>query len=84
LILPADYVAQLAAAAAAAGAIMHGQFSCAQECLEAAGEWETAMALAVCAGDFQALRSMAAGVQVTEVGFLSTGMIVLRSCFVET
>jgi hypothetical protein len=43
---------------------MHGQFSCAQQCLEAAGEWETAMALAVCAGDFAALRSMAAGVQV--------------------
>lgn len=48
-----------------AGAIMHGQFSCAQECLESAGEWETAMALAVCAGDFGALRSMAAGLQVT-------------------
>jgi hypothetical protein len=43
---------------------MHGQFSSAQECLEAAGEWETAMALAVCAGDFVALRSMAAGIQV--------------------
>ncbi|KAF6258699.1 hypothetical protein COO60DRAFT_1088483 [Scenedesmus sp. NREL 46B-D3] len=49
--------------AAAAGAIMHGQFSCAQACLEGAGEWETAMALAVCAGDFAALRSMASGVQ---------------------
>eukprot|EP00878_Enallax_costatus_P005037 GHUV01005297.1.p1 GENE.GHUV01005297.1~~GHUV01005297.1.p1 ORF type:complete len:1446 (+),score=421.24 GHUV01005297.1:301-4638(+) len=49
--------------AAAAGAIMHGQFSCAQECLEAAGEWETAMALAVCAGDFAALRNLAVGLQ---------------------
>lgn len=51
--------------AAAAGAIMHGQFSCAQECLEAAGEWETAMALAVCAGDFASLRNLAVGLQVS-------------------
>ena len=50
--------------AAAAGAIMHGQFSCAQQCLEAAGEWETAIALAVCAGDFAALRNLAVGLQV--------------------
>ncbi|WIA34203.1 hypothetical protein OEZ86_012559 [Tetradesmus obliquus] len=49
--------------AAAAGATMHGQFSAAQQCLEAAGEWETAMALAVCAGDFGALRALVAGVQ---------------------
>eukprot|EP00879_Flechtneria_rotunda_P017296 GHRR01018118.1.p1 GENE.GHRR01018118.1~~GHRR01018118.1.p1 ORF type:complete len:1217 (+),score=567.02 GHRR01018118.1:272-3922(+) len=49
--------------AAAAGAIMHGQFSAAQQCLEAAGEWETAMVLAVCSGDFGYLRSLAAGLQ---------------------
>eukprot|EP00775_Hariotina_reticulata_P010067 gene10067-10222_t len=33
--------------AAAAGAVMHGQFQEAQQCLQAAGEWESFMALAV-------------------------------------
>jgi hypothetical protein len=36
-----------------------------QECLEAAGEWETLMAVCVCCGDFGALRSMAAGLKVS-------------------
>lgn len=43
---------------------------CVQECLEAAGEWETLMAVCVCCGDFGALRSMAAGLKV---GGLSVG-----------
>jgi hypothetical protein len=37
-----------------------------QECLEAAGEWETLMAVCVCCGDFGALRSMAAGLKVRD------------------
>jgi hypothetical protein len=43
-----------------------------QECLEAAGEWETLMAVCVCCGDFGALRSMAAGLKVRGAGGLTT------------
>ena len=45
--------------AGAAGAMMHGQFGPAREMLAAAGEWETALAVAVCQGDFGALRDLA-------------------------
>lgn len=50
--------------AAAAGAIMHGQFNAAQECLRSAGEWETALSLAVCQADFAALRQLSVNVEV--------------------
>jgi hypothetical protein len=39
--------------------MMHGQFGPAREMLVAAGEWETALALAVCQGDFASLRELA-------------------------
>jgi hypothetical protein len=44
---------------------MHGQFQEAQQLLQAAGEWESSMALAVCSGDFAALRGLAAGLQAS-------------------
>lgn len=44
--------------AAAAGAIMHGQFSRAQDCLKSAGEWTTALTLAACRADFPSLREI--------------------------
>jgi hypothetical protein len=47
--------------AGAAGAICHGQFGSAAPLLRAAGEWETALALAVCQGDFSTLREMSLG-----------------------
>jgi hypothetical protein len=45
--------------AGAAGAMMHGAFAPAREMLAAAGEWETAVALAVCQGDLSSLRELA-------------------------
>jgi hypothetical protein len=38
---------------------MHGKLAPARDMLAAAGEWETAMALAVCEGDFASLREIA-------------------------
>jgi hypothetical protein len=39
--------------------MMHGAFAPAREMLAAAGEWETAVALAVCQGDLASLRELA-------------------------
>ena len=42
-----------------------------QECLKAAGEWETALSLAVCQADFAALRQLGSGLVGAEAGLLN-------------
>lgn len=57
--------------ACAAGAISHGQFSAARECLRCAGEWEDLVTVMVCQADFKALRDTANAMETnysTQVG----------------